>query len=139
MEQRRQLLLAVPEITLTLQAFELAEGRGGVLVEAVGDGLGLLRLAHQDSVTPEHHRHVLDLVPVDPSQDLGTTRVSVAIGDSVQGSRAASQDRIGVGRRGWSGRSARSLGSWAYSWPRPPPEQTYSSSRAASRGKSWSG
>uniref|UniRef100_A0A3Q1GSH3 Uncharacterized protein n=1 Tax=Acanthochromis polyacanthus TaxID=80966 RepID=A0A3Q1GSH3_9TELE len=91
MEQRRQLLLAVPEITLTFQAFELAEGRGGVLVEAVGDGLGLLRLAHQDSVTPEHHCHVLDLVPVDPSQDLGSARV----------------------------------------------KQTYSSSRAASRGKSW--
>uniref|UniRef100_A0A8C4HCT4 Uncharacterized protein n=1 Tax=Dicentrarchus labrax TaxID=13489 RepID=A0A8C4HCT4_DICLA len=84
MEQRR-LLLAVPEIALTLQPFELAEGGGGVLVEAVGDGLGLLGLANQDSVTPEHHGHVLDLVPVDPSQDLWSARVSVAVGDSVQG------------------------------------------------------
>uniref|UniRef100_A0A3B5AU90 Uncharacterized protein n=1 Tax=Stegastes partitus TaxID=144197 RepID=A0A3B5AU90_9TELE len=79
-----QLLLAVPEIALTLQAFELAEGGGGILVEAVGDGLGLFRLAHQDGVTPKHHCHVLDLVPVDPSQDLGPARVSSAEGDSVQ-------------------------------------------------------
>ena len=80
----QQLLLAVPEITLTLQTLELAEGGRGVLVEAVGDGLSLLRLADQDGVTPEHHGHVLDLVPVDPSQDLGPARVSVAVGDSVQ-------------------------------------------------------
>uniref|UniRef100_A0A8C2WQ27 Uncharacterized protein n=1 Tax=Cyclopterus lumpus TaxID=8103 RepID=A0A8C2WQ27_CYCLU len=71
MEQRRLLLLAVPEIALTLQPLELAEGGGGVLVEAVGDDPGLLRLADQDGVTPEHHGHVLDLVPVNPSQDLG--------------------------------------------------------------------
>uniref|UniRef100_A0A3B4XY13 Uncharacterized protein n=1 Tax=Seriola lalandi dorsalis TaxID=1841481 RepID=A0A3B4XY13_SERLL len=83
MEQRR-LLLAVSEITLTLEPFELAEGRGGVLVEAVGDGLSLLRLVYQNSVTPKHHCHVLDLVPVDPGQDLGPARVSGAVGDSVQ-------------------------------------------------------
>uniref|UniRef100_A0A673BWU8 Uncharacterized protein n=1 Tax=Sphaeramia orbicularis TaxID=375764 RepID=A0A673BWU8_9TELE len=75
MEQRR-LLLAVPEITLTLQPFELTEGGRGVLVQAVGDGLGLLRLTDQNSVTPKDHCHVLDLVPVDPGQDLGPTRVS---------------------------------------------------------------
>uniref|UniRef100_A0A3Q4GB12 Uncharacterized protein n=1 Tax=Neolamprologus brichardi TaxID=32507 RepID=A0A3Q4GB12_NEOBR len=84
MEQRR-LLLAVPEITLTLQPLELAEGGGGILVEAVGDCLGLLRLTNQDCVTPEHHRHVLDLVPINPSQDLGPARVSGAISDPVQG------------------------------------------------------
>uniref|UniRef100_A0A4W6FPI6 Uncharacterized protein n=1 Tax=Lates calcarifer TaxID=8187 RepID=A0A4W6FPI6_LATCA len=84
MEQRR-LLLAVPEITLTLQPFELAEGGGGVLVEAVGDGQGLLRLADQNSMTPKHHCHVLDLVSVYPGQDLGSAGVSGAVGDSVQG------------------------------------------------------
>uniref|UniRef100_A0A3Q2WHF6 Uncharacterized protein n=1 Tax=Haplochromis burtoni TaxID=8153 RepID=A0A3Q2WHF6_HAPBU len=84
MEQRR-LLLAVPEITLTLQPLELTEGGGGILVEAVGDCLGLLRLTNQDCVTPEHHRHVLDLVPINPSQDLGPARVSGAISDPVQG------------------------------------------------------
>uniref|UniRef100_A0A3Q0S987 Uncharacterized protein n=1 Tax=Amphilophus citrinellus TaxID=61819 RepID=A0A3Q0S987_AMPCI len=75
--EHRRLLLAVPEIALTLQPFELAEGGGGVLVEAVGDCLGLLRLTNQDCVTPKHHRHVLDLVPVNPSQDLGPARVMV--------------------------------------------------------------
>uniref|UniRef100_A0A3P9D9D8 Uncharacterized protein n=2 Tax=Haplochromini TaxID=319058 RepID=A0A3P9D9D8_9CICH len=122
MEQRR-LLLAVPEITLTLQPLELAEGGGGILVEAVGDCLGLLRLTNQDCVTPEHHRHVLDLVPINPSQDLGPARVS--------GDRSAAE------KRGWSGMSVQSPGSWVYSSPHPPPEQTYSFSRAAWRGRSW--
>lgn len=80
----QQLLLAVPEVTLTLQPLELAEGGGGILVEAVGDGLGLLWLANQYCMTPKHHRHVLDLVPVDPGQDFGPARVSAAVGDSVQ-------------------------------------------------------
>uniref|UniRef100_A0A3B3XXJ0 Uncharacterized protein n=1 Tax=Poecilia mexicana TaxID=48701 RepID=A0A3B3XXJ0_9TELE len=83
MEQRR-LLLAVPEIALTLQPLELAESRGGVLVEAQGDSLGFLRLADQHGMTPEHHRHVLHLVPVDPSQDFGPAWVGCAVGDSVQ-------------------------------------------------------
>uniref|UniRef100_A0A3Q3FX91 Secreted protein n=1 Tax=Labrus bergylta TaxID=56723 RepID=A0A3Q3FX91_9LABR len=117
------LLLAVPEIALALQPLELAEGGGGVLVEAVGDGLGLLRLADQDGVTPEDHGHVLDLVPVDPRQDLRPARV----GDS----RAAGQGRSAAARRGWTGRSAPCPGSWVCSWPHPPPEQTYSVSRAA--------
>uniref|UniRef100_A0A8D3BDV0 Uncharacterized protein n=1 Tax=Scophthalmus maximus TaxID=52904 RepID=A0A8D3BDV0_SCOMX len=136
--------LAVPEITLTLQPLELAEGGGGVLAEAVGDGSGLLRLAHQDGVTPKHHCHVLDLVPVDPGQDLGPARVGSAVSDPVQrvkmkrGSRAASQDRSAAGKRGWTGRSARSPGSWVYSWLHPRPEQTYSFARAAWRGRSWS-
>uniref|UniRef100_A0A667ZKG3 Uncharacterized protein n=1 Tax=Myripristis murdjan TaxID=586833 RepID=A0A667ZKG3_9TELE len=79
MEQRR-LLLAVTEITLALEPLKLAEGGGGVLVEA-------------DGVAPEHHRHVLDLVPVDPGQDLGPTRVRRAVRDPVQDNPAASQDR----------------------------------------------
>uniref|UniRef100_A0A8C7YNB0 Uncharacterized protein n=1 Tax=Oryzias sinensis TaxID=183150 RepID=A0A8C7YNB0_9TELE len=78
------LLLAMPEVTLALQPLKLAEGGGGVLVEAAGDGLGLLRLAKQDSVTPEYHRHVLDLVSVDPSQDFGAVWVRCATRDSVQ-------------------------------------------------------
>uniref|UniRef100_A0A668V856 Uncharacterized protein n=1 Tax=Oreochromis aureus TaxID=47969 RepID=A0A668V856_OREAU len=130
MEQRR-LLLAVPEITLTLQPLELAECGGGILVEAVGDCLGLLGLTNQDCVTPEHHRHVLDLVPINPSQDLRPARVSGAISDPVQGGRSAAE------KRGWSGRSVQSPGSWVYSSPHPPPEQTYSFSRAAWRGRSW--
>uniref|UniRef100_A0A3Q3WPH5 Uncharacterized protein n=1 Tax=Mola mola TaxID=94237 RepID=A0A3Q3WPH5_MOLML len=84
MEQRR-LLLAVPEVALTLQPLELAEGGRGILVQAVRDGLGLLRLADQDGVTTKHHGHVLDRVPVDPGQDLGPARVGVAVGNSVQG------------------------------------------------------
>uniref|UniRef100_A0A3Q3IEX5 Uncharacterized protein n=1 Tax=Monopterus albus TaxID=43700 RepID=A0A3Q3IEX5_MONAL len=114
MEQRR-LLLAVPEITLTLQPFKFAEGRGGVLVEAVGNGLGLLRLVDQYSMTPKHYCHVLDLMPVNPGQDLGAARISGAVGDSVQGVKAASQDRSAAEKRGWSGRSAQSPGSWVYS------------------------
>uniref|UniRef100_A0A672GZW3 Uncharacterized protein n=1 Tax=Salarias fasciatus TaxID=181472 RepID=A0A672GZW3_SALFA len=77
--------MRVPEVALTLEPLELAEGGGGVLVQAVGDRLGLLRLADQDGVTPEHHRHVLDLVPVDPSQDFGPAGVGSAVGDPVQG------------------------------------------------------
>uniref|UniRef100_A0A665UST1 Uncharacterized protein n=1 Tax=Echeneis naucrates TaxID=173247 RepID=A0A665UST1_ECHNA len=72
MEQRR-LLLAVPEIALAFQPLEFAEGRRGVLVETVGDGLA------------KHHCHVLDLVSVDPGQDLGPAGVSGAVGDPVQG------------------------------------------------------
>uniref|UniRef100_A0A3B3HZM4 Uncharacterized protein n=1 Tax=Oryzias latipes TaxID=8090 RepID=A0A3B3HZM4_ORYLA len=71
-------------ITLALQPLKLAEGGGGVLVEAAGDGLGLLRLAKQDCVTPEYHRHVLDLVSVDPSQDFGAVWVRCTARDSVQ-------------------------------------------------------
>uniref|UniRef100_A0A3P9LZB0 Uncharacterized protein n=1 Tax=Oryzias latipes TaxID=8090 RepID=A0A3P9LZB0_ORYLA len=71
-------------ITLALQPLKLAEGGGGVLVEAAGDGLGLLRLAKQDGVTPEYHRHVLDLVSVDPSQDFGAVWVRCTARDSVQ-------------------------------------------------------
>uniref|UniRef100_A0A3P9H4W6 Uncharacterized protein n=1 Tax=Oryzias latipes TaxID=8090 RepID=A0A3P9H4W6_ORYLA len=74
----------MPEVTLALQPLKLAEGGGGVLVEAAGDGLGLLRLAKQDSVTPEYHRHVLDLVSVDPSQDFGAVWVRCTARDSVQ-------------------------------------------------------
>uniref|UniRef100_A0A8C9YP88 Uncharacterized protein n=1 Tax=Sander lucioperca TaxID=283035 RepID=A0A8C9YP88_SANLU len=82
--------MSMPEIALTLQPLELAEGGGGVLVKAVANGLGLLRLANQDSVAPEHHGHVLDLVPVDPSQDLGPARVSAAVGDSVHADQCRS-------------------------------------------------
>uniref|UniRef100_A0A3Q3L9S8 Uncharacterized protein n=1 Tax=Mastacembelus armatus TaxID=205130 RepID=A0A3Q3L9S8_9TELE len=78
------LLLAVPEITLTLQPLELAEGGGGILVETVGNGLRLLRLVYQNGVTPKHHCHVLDLMPIDPGQDLGPTWISRAVSDSVQ-------------------------------------------------------
>ncbi|CAG6021871.1 unnamed protein product [Menidia menidia] len=74
-----QLLLAVAEVALALEPLELAEGRGGVLVQAPGDGPGLLRLADQDGVTPEHHGHVLDLVPVDPGQDFGPAGVGRAV------------------------------------------------------------
>uniref|UniRef100_A0A3Q1JJW3 Uncharacterized protein n=1 Tax=Anabas testudineus TaxID=64144 RepID=A0A3Q1JJW3_ANATE len=82
--EHRRLLLAVPEIALTLKPLELAEGGGGVLVETVGDGLGLFRLANQYGVTPKHHCHVLDLVSVDPGQDLGSARIRAAVGDPVQ-------------------------------------------------------
>uniref|UniRef100_A0A3B3CFF0 Secreted protein n=1 Tax=Oryzias melastigma TaxID=30732 RepID=A0A3B3CFF0_ORYME len=77
-------LLLLHCVALTLQPLKLAEGGGGVLVEAAGDGLGLLRLANQDGVTPKHHRHVLDLVSVDPSQDFGAVWVRRAARDSVQ-------------------------------------------------------
>uniref|UniRef100_A0A8C6WT32 Uncharacterized protein n=1 Tax=Neogobius melanostomus TaxID=47308 RepID=A0A8C6WT32_9GOBI len=85
MEQSRQLLLHVPEIALPFEPLELAEGRRGVLVQAHGDGLGLFRLAHQNRVAPQHDRHVLDLVTVNPRQYLGSARVSGAVRDSVQG------------------------------------------------------
>uniref|UniRef100_A0A3B5QAR9 Uncharacterized protein n=1 Tax=Xiphophorus maculatus TaxID=8083 RepID=A0A3B5QAR9_XIPMA len=96
MEQRR-LLLAVPEIALTLQPLELAESRGGVLVE--------------HGVTPEHHCHVFHLVPVDPSQDFGPAWVGCAVGDSVQ---RVQMDGFLLPR-------FVSTHSYALSWP-PPPE-----------------
>uniref|UniRef100_A0A3Q2Y049 Uncharacterized protein n=1 Tax=Hippocampus comes TaxID=109280 RepID=A0A3Q2Y049_HIPCM len=83
------LLLAVPKVTLALETLKLTEGRGGVLIEASRNGLGLLRLTHQDSVTTKDDGHVLNLVPVDPGQDLGPTRVRCTAGDPAQGSVAA--------------------------------------------------
>uniref|UniRef100_A0A8C6L5F4 Uncharacterized protein n=1 Tax=Nothobranchius furzeri TaxID=105023 RepID=A0A8C6L5F4_NOTFU len=127
--------MSMPEVALTLQPFKLAEGGGGILIETVGDGLSLPRLADQDGMTPEHHSHVLDLVPVDPSKDFGPTWVSCAVSDSVQ--VAASQDRSAAGKRGWSGRSAHSPDSWAYSYLHLPLEQTCSSSMVT-WCRSWS-
>uniref|UniRef100_A0A8C5EAC0 Uncharacterized protein n=1 Tax=Gouania willdenowi TaxID=441366 RepID=A0A8C5EAC0_GOUWI len=83
MEERR-LLLAMPEVALSLESLELAEGGGGVLVQAVGDCLSLLCLAYQHGVAPQNHCHVLHLVSIDPGQNLGATRVSGAISDPVQ-------------------------------------------------------
>uniref|UniRef100_A0A8C5CL34 Uncharacterized protein n=1 Tax=Gadus morhua TaxID=8049 RepID=A0A8C5CL34_GADMO len=77
------LLLPVPEVALALQPLELAEGGGGVAVQAAGDPAGLLRPAEQHCVAAQHHRHVLDLVPVDPRQDLGPAGVGGAAGDPV--------------------------------------------------------
>uniref|UniRef100_A0A8D2KX67 Uncharacterized protein n=1 Tax=Varanus komodoensis TaxID=61221 RepID=A0A8D2KX67_VARKO len=72
------------EFVLPLQALELAEGRVRGLAQQQGHGAGLLRLGEEDGVAAQHHRLVLDLVPVDPRKDLGVPPVGHAVGDAVQ-------------------------------------------------------
>uniref|UniRef100_A0A670J4C1 Uncharacterized protein n=1 Tax=Podarcis muralis TaxID=64176 RepID=A0A670J4C1_PODMU len=60
------------------------EGRVGRLVEQKSHGVGLLSLGEQDSVAPQDHCFVLDLVPVDPGEDLGVPPIGHAVGDAVQ-------------------------------------------------------
>uniref|UniRef100_A0AAY4CWJ2 Uncharacterized protein n=1 Tax=Denticeps clupeoides TaxID=299321 RepID=A0AAY4CWJ2_9TELE len=89
MGHRRPLLAAVAEVAPPLQPLELAEGGGGVLQEAGGEGAGLLRPGQQDGVAAQHHRLVLHLVPVDPGEDLGPVGVGGAVGDAVEGVEVA--------------------------------------------------
>uniref|UniRef100_A0A672TZY7 Uncharacterized protein n=1 Tax=Strigops habroptila TaxID=2489341 RepID=A0A672TZY7_STRHB len=68
---------------------ELVEGGGRGLVEEQGHGACLVGFGHEDGVAPQHHRLVLHLVPVDPSEHLGVPAVGGAVGDAVQEVRVA--------------------------------------------------
>uniref|UniRef100_A0A8C9RWB0 Uncharacterized protein n=1 Tax=Scleropages formosus TaxID=113540 RepID=A0A8C9RWB0_SCLFO len=64
-------------------------------------GLGLLRLGRQHGVAAQHHRLVLQLVPVDPGEDAGQARVRHAVRDAVQQVEVAGPAGCG-GAVGWT-------------------------------------
>uniref|UniRef100_A0A8C3HSA5 Uncharacterized protein n=1 Tax=Chrysemys picta bellii TaxID=8478 RepID=A0A8C3HSA5_CHRPI len=65
-------------------AAELGQRRGRGLVEQQRHGPRLLGPGDQHGVAAQHHRLVLQLVPVDPGEDAGQARVGHAVGDAVQ-------------------------------------------------------
>uniref|UniRef100_A0A8C0Z1Z3 Uncharacterized protein n=2 Tax=Canis lupus familiaris TaxID=9615 RepID=A0A8C0Z1Z3_CANLF len=95
------LLLLVPRVVPPLEPLELRQRVGRRLVEQQRHGLRLLGLGHEHRVAAQHHRLVLELVPVHPGEHLGQPRVRHAVGDAVQQvqvARAARRALLGVSR-----------------------------------------
>ncbi|KAG9266467.1 hypothetical protein AMEX_G19098, partial [Astyanax mexicanus] len=65
------LLLLVPGIVSSLEPLELCQGGRRRLVQEQCHGFSLLWLGHEHGVASQHDRLVLQLVPVDPGEDLG--------------------------------------------------------------------